>query len=189
MRLLSIILIWSLYLSADISLPDNFQTKFNQTIRNDKGKVIRYSGTVSFKQDIDVFINHLNQRQEIRSKLFKWSYTSPTKKEVCTDGTQILVIDHDLEQVSKYLIDDGFDLEQILGVSQKISNRDYKAVYKEIEYLITLDSMGRLQKIVYTDSLDNNVKIVFINMRYNLKPFDDRSLECPVNPDYDVIEG
>ncbi len=46
-----------------------------------------------------------------------------------------------------------------------------------------------MQKIVYTDSLDNNVKIVFINMRYNIRSFDDRSLECPVNPDYDVIEG
>jgi len=42
---------------------------------------------------------------------------------VCTDGTEIWVIDHDLEQVSKYLIEDGFDLEKDLKVIGEISTK------------------------------------------------------------------
>jgi outer membrane lipoprotein carrier protein len=188
MKLLLTITIFAIYLNANISLPNNFETNFNQTITNDKGKVIKYSGSVSFKQDRDVFIDKFNHKQVISSRLFKWSYTNPTKKEVCTDGVQLLVIDHDLEQVSKYLIDDGLDLEKVLKVAKKISTTDYKAVYKDIEYLITLDNRGRLKKIFYVDSLDNRVRILFTNMKYNSKSFSDKSLECPIDPDYDIIE-
>ncbi len=189
MRILLTILILAIYLNAGILLPNNFETDFNQTITNSKGKVIKYSGKVSFKQEREIFINELNQTKELSSKLFKWSYEIPTKKEVCTDGVQLLVIDHDLEQVSKYLIDDGLDLEEVLKVAQKLTTKDYKALYKDIEYIITLDNKNRLKKIFYVDSLDNRVKIVFTNMRYNSKSFNDRSLECPINPDYDIIEG
>ncbi len=189
MRILLTILFLAIFLNAGISLPNNFETDFNQTITNSKGKVIKYRGKVNFKQERQTYINELNQTQEISSKLFKWSYETPTKKEVCTDGVQLLVIDHDLEQVSKYIIDDGLDLEEILKVAQKLTPTDYKALYKDVEYLITLDNKKRLKKIFYVDSLDNRVKIVFINMIYNSKSFKDNSLECPIDPDYDVIEG
>jgi outer membrane lipoprotein carrier protein len=189
MRLLLDISVMSVFLYADILLPDNFKSGFTQTITNSKGKVIKYEGEINFKQEREIFINEFNQTREISSKLFKWSYYTPTKKEVCSDGVQILIIDHDLEQVSKYLIDDGLDLEEILKVAQKLSSNDYKALYKDIEYLITVDNENRLKKIFYVDSLDNRVKIVFINMNYNSKSFNDKSLECPINPDYDVIEG
>ncbi len=62
MKLIFIIFMWTLYLSGDISLPDNFQTKFNQTIINNKGKEIRYSGMVTFKQDIELFTNRFQSR-------------------------------------------------------------------------------------------------------------------------------
>jgi len=189
MRILLTISFLAIFLHAGILLPNNFTTDFNQTITNSKGKVINYRGKVNFKQERQMYIDDFNRTQEISSKLFKWSYETPTKKEVCTDGVQLLVIDHDLEQVSKYIIDDGLDLEEILKVAQKLSPTDYKALYRDVEYLITLDDKKRLKKIFYVDSLDNRVKIVFINMNYNSKSFDSRSLECPVNSNYDVIEG
>ncbi len=180
--------IFTVVLHAGITLPDNFESSFRQTITNDKGKVIKYSGRVYFKEYKDTYVDNLNQPKILSSKLFKWIYSSPTKKDVCSDGTQIIIIDHDLEQISKYLMDDGFDLENVLTVAERISTKDYKAVYKNIEYLITMDSSNRLRKIFYVDSLDNKVRIVFFNMKYNNPNFNSSNLECPENPNYDIIE-
>ena len=187
-KILLIILMFTIFLDAGITLPDNFESNFKQTITNDKGKVIKYSGRVYFKADRETFLNKFNQQIVLSSKLFKWIYASPTKKDVCSDGTQIIIIDHDLEQISKYLIDDGLDLERVLGVAQKISRKDYKAVYKNIEYLITMDRNNHLSKIFYVDSLDNRVRIIFSGMKYNNPRFNSSNLECPENPNYDVIE-
>ncbi len=164
----------STLLCADISLPQNFKTDFNQTITNEKGKVIKYEGTVVFKN--------------YSRSLFKWSYTSPTKKEVCTDGTQLIVVDHDLEQVSNYMIEDGINLEEILKVAKNISKRDYQATYNEVEYLISLDDKEHLSQIVYVDNLDNSVKIIFKNMDYNGK-VNAEELACTAPQDYDEIKG
>jgi len=128
MKKLLLILSMSLGINADISLPNNFMTDFIQTITNDKGKVIRYEGKVAFRQDKEMLESENGIQQEFINNLFKWSYNKPTSKEVCSDGTQIIVVDHDLEQVSKYIIDDGLDLEKVLAVAQKLTNRDYKAV-------------------------------------------------------------
>jgi outer membrane lipoprotein carrier protein len=189
MRKIFTISILAMALNADIALPNNFETDFNQTITNDKDKVINYSGKVNFKQEKTILINETGSETEVSSKLFKWSYTAPTQKEVCTDGLQLIVIDHELEQVSRYLIDDGLDLEEVLKVAKKISTKDYTAYYKDVEYLITVDKDNRLKKIFYTDNLDNRVKIIFENMRYDSESFDDRSLECEEPKDYDMIEG
>ena len=189
MRNFLTISILAMALQADIALPNNFEADFKQTITNEKEKVIKYSGEVKFKQEKTALLDERGLETNISSKLFKWSYKKPTKKEVCTDGVQLIVIDHDLEQVSRYLIDDGLDLEEVLAVAKKISKNDYTALHKEVEYLITLDDNSKLKKIFYTDSLDNRVKIIFDNMSYNIKLFDDRGLECEEPQDYDKIEG
>ncbi len=169
---------------AEITLPQNFKTDFHQTITNEKGKVIKYEGSVLFKN----FEQVLSEDVTYNSSLFKWTYTVPTKKEVCTDGTQLIVVDHDLEQVSSYLIDDGINLDVILKVATEISETDYKATYKEVEYLISLDSNKQLKQIVYVDNLDNSVKIIFENMDYKSLVKED-ALECNAPKDYDVIKG
>ncbi|CAA6819010.1 MAG: Outer-membrane lipoprotein carrier protein [uncultured Sulfurovum sp.] len=175
-------------LYANITLPNNFQTNFHQSITNDQGKVIKYEGTVLFKNLQQSFTNNLGEEVSSNRSLFKWSYTAPTQKEVCTDSTQLIVVDHDLEQVSNYLIDDGINLEEILKIAEKISLKDYKATYKDIEYLITLDDKQQLGQINYVDSLDNAVKIIFKNMNYNSN-ITDRSLECKIPDMYDIIKG
>ena len=174
MKLLILLFALSTLLTADINLPQTFQTDFHQTITNEKGKVISYDGSVLFKN-------------QIRS-LFKWNYTSPTQKEVCTDGTSLIVVDHDLEQVSSYMIDDGINLEEIVRIATKISDLAYKATYKEVEYLIDLDAQKQLKQIVYVDNLDNAVKIIFNNMNYNTT-VEESALECNAPQDYDVIKG
>jgi len=174
MRHFITLLALGLSLNAEILLPINFTTDFQQTITNDKGKVITYEGNVFFKN--------------VNQSLFKWAYTAPTQKEVCTNGVQLIVVDHDLEQVSTYLMDDGINLEEILKLAKPISMTDYQATYRDIEYLITIDSKKQLKKIVYVDDLDNKVKIIFKNMNYNAM-VNIRDLECNAPQTYDIIKG
>jgi len=175
-------------LNANIILPENFTTDFQQTITNDKGKVIKYEGQVLFKNLHQLSITPEGKEEEFSRSLFKWSYTSPTQKEVCTDGIQLIVVDHDLEQVSNYLIDDGINLEEILKIANQISKTSYQATYKDIEYLITMDEKQQLQQIVYVDNLDNKVKIIFKNMNYD-NTVDENRLECQAPKEYDIIKG
>ncbi len=188
MKLLISFLTLSMLLFADIRLPQDFKTDFHQTITNDKGKVIKYDGNVFFKNSEQLFTNMMGEENTYTRSLFKWSYTSPTQKEVCTDGTQLIVVDHDLEQVSTYLINDGINLEEILKIANMISAKEYQATYKEIEYLISLDEKEQLKQIVYVDNLDNNVKIIFNNMNYNTT-VSENALECNAPQEYDVIKG
>ena len=77
----------SVLFSSAITLPDNFKATFEQKITNPEKKVIHYRGSIRFSD----------------KKMIKWIYTEPTKKEVCTNGANITIVDHDLEQVSYYL--------------------------------------------------------------------------------------
>jgi outer membrane lipoprotein carrier protein len=188
MKLLISLLTLSTLLSAEIMLPQNFKTDFHQTITNDKGKVIKYEGSVLFKNLEHLYANSMGEESVYSRSLFKWLYTSPTEKEVCTDGTSLIVVDHDLEQVSSYMIEDGINLEEILKIAKKISATDYQATYKDIEYLISLNGQSELKQIVYVDNLDNRVKIIFNNMKYNTS-ISENSLECNAPDMYDIIKG
>jgi len=188
MKLLITLLTLSLSLSAEITLPKTFKTDFHQTITNEKGKVIKYDGSVLFKNFQNSFTNDLGEQSTYSRSLFKWTYTAPTQKEVCTDGTQLIVVDHDLEQVSTYLIDDGINLEEVLKIAKEISKNEYQATYKDIEYLISLDDKGLLKQIVYVDNLENAVKIIFNNMEYD-SSVNEGALECNAPADYDEIKG
>ena len=189
MKLLLTLSVLAMALQAEITLPNNFETEFKQSITNDQGKVIKYDGNVIFNKITESFSDNSGVENSYSRSLFKWDYTSPTKKEVCTDGVQLIVVDHDLEQVSNYMVNEGIDLESILKVAQKITNVDYKATYKETEYIITLDNSEQLSKIVYVDNLDNGVKIIFNNMNYNSTSFDVKKLECQAPKEYDIIES
>ena len=178
----------SLAVNADILLPKTFTTDFEQTITNEKGKVIKYEGKVLFKNIKEIFSTPEGGDEVYKRSIFKWSYTVPTQKEVCTDGVQLTVVDHDLEQVSHYLLNDGINLEEVMKLAKPLTTRDYKATYKDIEYLISMDKNQQLQKIVYVDSLENRVKIIFKNMNYN-SSVKEQEIECNAPAEYDIIEG
>lgn len=173
MRLLSLLLLALSLLSANIELPDNFQADFTQKITNTKQKVITYSGKVRFSD----------------MTLFKWSYEEPTKKEVCTNGLELLVVDHDLEQVSAYLISQGIDIAKILKKAILHSDHIYVAEYENKKYTIQVDRKGKLHSIAYYDDLDNKVQIVFKHMKYGKGNLPTQSMKCNYPKNYDMIQG
>ena len=173
MRLLPLLLLASSLLFADIQLPENFQANFIQKITNTKKKIIRYSGKVRFSDQ----------------KRFKWSYVKPTKKEVCTDGSELIVVDHDLEQVSSYYMTDGLDIAKILKRAKIHSKNVYVAQYKNIKYTIQVDAKQKLHSIAYFDDLDNKVQIVFKHMKYGKGKLSAEKMKCNYPRSYDMIRG
>jgi len=121
--------------------------------------------------------------------LLKWEYLEPTKKEVCTDGFELLVVDHDLEQVSNYLINKGFDLAKILKNAKVHSENIYVTKYENINYTIQVDAKQQLHSIAYFDDLDNKVQIVFKKMKYGKGKLSPESMKCNYPKNYDMIRG
>ncbi|MCO4845537.1 MAG: outer-membrane lipoprotein carrier protein LolA [Sulfurovum sp.] len=173
MRLLSLLLLAISMLSANIELPENFQADFTQKITNTKEKVITYSGKVRFSNET----------------LFKWSYKEPTQKEVCTNGLELIVVDHDLEQVSAYRIAKGIDISKILKQAKPHSENIYVAEYENKLYTIQIDNKQKLHSIAYFDDLDNKVQIVFKRMKYGKRNLPAQSMKCNYPKNYDMIRG
>jgi len=170
---LSLLLLLSTLAFSSIDLPKSFSADFTQMITNAKKKVIHYSGKVRFSD----------------AKLFKWSYLEPTKKEVCTDGLELLVVDHDLEQVSAYYISKGVDIAQVLTKAKLHSKNIYVAEYEGKKYTIQLDKTQKLHSIAYFDELDNKVQILFKDMIYSNTMVPTAQMQCNYPLEYDVIRG
>jgi len=159
--------------AGGITLPGHFKANFTQMITNTKKKTITYSGKVFFSTP----------------SLMKWEYTRPTRKEVCTDGRELRVVDHDLEQVSTYLISKGFNLNEIVKKAKLYSENIYVAHYGGKSYTIQVDGKKRLQSIAYYDDLDNKVQIVFRKVKYGKSAFGLDSMRCSAPKAYDMIRG
>ena len=172
-RLLTIMILSGALVASPISVPENFKADFEQRITNPDKKVIHYKGTVRFSNE----------------KMLKWIYEEPTRKEVCSNGENVTVVDHDLEQVSYYLIEKGFDLAEILKSAKpyKDTKTVYIAKYAGKSYTIQLDAKNRLWRVAYYDDLENEVLIIFEKMRYGQGKLSLTSLLCEAPESYDVI--
>ena len=171
--LLLTLLLTSTILSKGIIIPENFQADFTQMITNPKKKVIHYAGKVYFSEG---------------SKL-KWEYVKPTKKEVCTNGFELIVVDHDLEQVSQYNISKGFNLSEILKKAKFHNKNLYLASYNGKKYTLQVDKKSRLQAVAYFDDLDNKVQIVFRKINYGKGNLSAKKMDCVTPKAYDMIRG
>ncbi len=154
-----------------IQIPVAFKARFIQQIKNPKGKIIKYRGTVIFNSPSST----------------KWVYTSPTRKEVCSRGRQVIVIDHDLEQVNYYSVNKRFNLSKVLSNAKLHHGNVYTTKFDGKLYTVVINSRNQVEQIAYKDNLDNTVNIIFTNIQYRSRPFPVSKFECikPIN--YDSI--
>jgi len=172
MKKILTLLLLSIYTFAQgILVPVAFKANFTQIVKNPKGKTIKYRGKIYFNSPSET----------------KWIYTSPTKKEVCSSGNQLVVIDHDLEQVSYYNIDKGLNLAKILRHAKLHNNRTYVTKYKDKYYTVVLTPSGKIEQIAYNDNLDNQVNIIFTNTKYFDKLLPARKFVCARPKGYDAV--
>jgi len=156
-----------------IKLPTSFKADFINTITNTKKKTIQYSGNMKFSN----------------KSYIKWAYTKPTKKEVCTDGHVLVVVDHDLEQVSNYVITKGFNLLKILKNAKLYSKNIYTSKYEGKTVTIKVNDKKQLHSIAYFDDLDNKVQIKFNKVQYSKNKINKKNMVCKVPTEYDMIRG
>lgn len=174
MRYFLILITWFALLSAGgITLSSGMEAQFVQKITNPKKKVIRYEGNVLMDN----------------GARFKWSYLKPSKKEVCSDGKRVMVVDHDLEQVSYYRMDRGFDLTAVLKKAKHYKDNLYTARYRGRTYTIAVDPKGRVEQIAYRDDMDNVVNIHLYKLKTYSKSPAAAAFRCPYPKSYDVIGG
>ncbi len=169
---LSFLLFIAVALSAQgIKIPASFSGSFTQQIKNSKGKILKYRGKVFFNAPSET----------------KWIYKYPTKKEVCSSGNKLVIIDHDLEQVSYYNIDRGFNLSRVLQKAQLYKGKTYTTKYQKTLYTIILNSRGEIEQIAYKDNLDNIVNIIFNRINYKKHPIRASQFVCARPKGYDTI--
>jgi len=158
-------------LNAEISLPNSFKADFKQTVTNSKKKKIEYNGSLLFS----------------KPNSLKWIYLTPTQKDVCTNDNDLVVVDHDLEQVSRYILDNKFNLPAIINSASKHKNNLYVTKYNDKDYTIQVDKKNRLKKVLYYDDLENIVSIEFLNIKYSNKNIKSQNLECKIPKFYDLL--
>ncbi|MBN2767552.1 MAG: outer-membrane lipoprotein carrier protein LolA [Campylobacterales bacterium] len=171
-RIFSIFFIPFFLFGGEIILPKSFSANFTQIITNQQKEKIIYKGKILYSSPSNL----------------KWSYTSPTKKDVCSNKEEILIVDHDLEQVSAYMIDNGFDLLEIIKKAKPVRPTVYNAVYKEHIYTLQVNQRNELSRVAYKDEVDNSVLIIFENIHSKNQPLHPKDMQCMYPVDYDIIE-
>ncbi len=168
--LITLFLVSNIFAGA-VKIPTAFSANFLQIVKNTKGKTIKYRGKVVFNTPSET----------------KWRYKTPTKKEVCSSGNELVVVDHDLEQVSYFSIDRGLNLAKVLKKAKLHHGRTYYTTYKGKIYTVVLTKSKKIEQIVYKDNLDNQVNIIFTNTKYFDRLLSNRKFVCTRPKGYDAV--
>lgn len=148
-----------------------FHAKFDQSITDDNGKTIRYSGEL--------------WAQKPQNAL--WVYTKPVQKSVYVNARKVTVLEPALEQATTRTLDDEIDFLRILSQAKRISDNEYAATINGVKYKIFL-SENLPVSISYTDSFDNKIMIRFINPELD-KPVAPSKLVPKIPAGFDLIQG
>ncbi|HBM36460.1 MAG TPA: outer membrane lipoprotein chaperone LolA [Sulfuricurvum sp.] len=169
-RFLPLLFALSLTLAASPKEINSFNGKFVQTIIDDNGKKIVYSGELWASKPQNAL----------------WVYQKPIQKSVYINAQKITVVEPSIEQVTLRTLDDEIDFLQIIQKAKKVDDEKYSATVKGENYTIMFKN-DLLSSISYTDSFDNKVAIVFANPSQN-RPIEMSKFKPVIPEDFDVIK-
>lgn len=129
---------------------ENYASEFTQNVSSKNSK-LEYKGHFVLEKD----------------RAF-WSYESPSKKEIYINKNEIVIVEHDLEQVSFAKLEKIPNLNAIFKQAKEISPNKFKACYENVDYLITLFN-DEIKSIQYTDEFENEVLITLHKPQKNSK--------------------
>lgn len=171
MRFISLILTVALSLAASPKEINSFNGKFVQTIIDDNGKKIVYTGELWAAKPQNAL----------------WSYQKPIQKNVYINAQKITVVEPQIEQVTLRSLDNEIDFLQIIQKAKRLDDNRYSAVIKGQSYIIGFKN-DLLSSISYSDEFDHQVSILFSNPVQN-KPIEPGRFKPVIPADYDVIKG
>ena len=158
-------------LKAQIVLPERFMATFHQTVKEAKsGEKLHYVGDVSYEKG-----------------RIKWRYSKPTEKEICMNGSRVVVVEHDLEQATFYERNGELDLKRIIKSAKRLKPHIYQAAVEDRLYTLRTNKEGIVDSIAFIDELDNVVQILFTDIKQPKQPLR-KALECSIPKEYDKIK-
>jgi outer membrane lipoprotein carrier protein len=149
---------------------NSFEASFTQTVKNEQGKSFKYSGQIVAK----------------KPNFALWTYIKPFKKEIFIKGKQVTVYEPNLAQAT---VSENANVPNIYELAKKakqVSQDEYEAVYDGVKIYFKLNS-GAPEKIYYKDKIDNNIEIVFSNMKKN-QPINDKIFDFIAPSGTDIIK-
>ncbi len=153
---------------------NTFQADFIQTLTDDKGKILKYSGDLVATKEQNAI----------------WHYKKPVTKTIYINRYKITIIEPELEQVIIKRVEatKNFNFLKLLKNAKKIDSHRYLAIYEEKSIYINVDKDSNIKSIQYKDEFDNGVEIVFSNQKYNTQF--DKNIFIPTFPlEYDIIQN
>lgn len=171
MRFLTVFLCFVLSLTAAPKEISSFQSKFEQTITDENGKTIRYSGELWAAKPQNAL----------------WVYQKPIKKSVYINSKKITIVEPSIEQVTLRTLDGEIDFLQIVQQAKKVDDNKYIATLKGEKYTLVFNN-DILSSISYTDGFDNRVIIKFISPIHN-KEIEASKFKPLIPEDFDIIKG
>jgi outer membrane lipoprotein carrier protein len=169
-RFLPLLFALALSLYASPNEINSFNGKFVQTIMDDHGKKITYSGELWASKPQNAL----------------WVYQKPIQKSVYINAQKITVIEPQIEQVTLRTLDNDIDFLQIIQKAKQVSEDKYTATVKGQTYNISFKN-NMLSAITYSDGYDNRVTIVFSTSAQN-KPIEASRFKPVIPADFDVIK-
>ncbi len=169
MKLFTTFLLTCSVLVAGIFDFETISSEFNQTITNEENSKIVYRG--SFYAS--------NKAKAL------WIYTSPIEKKIYFNQNQVVIIEPELEQAIITNLQNTPNLTEILKAAKKTTDNTYETTYDDIKYTIHTKN-EKIDKILYSDKLENSVKIELFNQTINT--FLDNALFKPTIPrEFDIL--
>lgn len=170
-RFLPLLIALAITLFASPKEINSFNGKFVQTIIDDNGKKIIYTGELWASKPQNAL----------------WVYQKPIRKSVYINAQKITVIEPAIEQVTFRTLDSEIDFLQIIQQAKKVDENKYVATVKGEKYTVIFNN-DLLSSISYTDGFDNKVLIKFTDPKQN-KEIDSSKFKPRIPEDYDVIKG
>jgi len=143
-------LLFNIYIISFANIFDiqNLSANFTQSIKNNSNNTISYKGNIIFN-----------------TKNILWHYNNPLKN-VYISSSQVIIDEPELEQAIISHINEELNLINILKKSKKINDTTYENTLNNIVYTIKI-YQNKLQAIFYKDELENNVSIIFSDVKVN----------------------
>jgi len=170
MKLL-IILFFSIFVAFASNFKDinSFEATFKQSIINNSGSEILYSGKIFIKKPFSIV----------------WEYRKPIEKYVYIIDKKATIIEPDLEQAIFSTLDKKINILKLLENAQQISPNQYISTFNNIDYTLTIIN-NQLEQINYKDSIDNNISISFTNIKQN-HTIPNQIFQFTIPNEYDII--
>jgi len=149
---------------------ETFQAKFTQSIINNSGKEIRYSGMIYAKKPYYIY----------------WKYNNPIEKNVYLNKKEVVIIEPELEQVIVSELKEEINILQLLKDATQIAPNRYISKLNNIEYSILLQD-DKLSQITYKDEIDNKIIIYFENSLQN-SSLDNNIFKYSIPEEFDIIQ-